>query len=116
MQKRLTEKRRNPRIDTSEERNWEIRIQRAKGKPLAGKILNLSVGGVAFESEWKNIWKTIKKNSSWVEIHLPNGKYIEAYSTLLRVRPKIASDRCICVLRLSDMTTLDSSHLERYFS
>jgi len=108
------EKRKHPRIDTSRDNNWEIRIYNSKGKPQEGRIVNVSVGGVAFESGWESVSKTIRRNSARVEIHMPDGNHVAAYSTFLRVKPRMTGDTCVCVLRLSDMTQRDFSALAHF--
>lgn len=107
------EKRKYPRIDTSRDRHWKIKVFGVKGRPLEGQILNLSLGGVAFVSHWRSIARAVKRFTPKVEIQLPGGASVDATTTLVRVEPKPTSDDCICVLRLTDMNNKSSSRLAR---
>jgi hypothetical protein len=116
MKRDQIEKRRHPRVDTSKDDLWNIRILGFKGKPLTGKIINISLGGVAFVSSYKNVAKAMKKFSRKVKIQLPDGVLVDANTTLLRVRPVPASDDCVCVLKLTEMNGNSSSRLARFIS
>jgi hypothetical protein len=66
------EKRKYPRVDTSKEDFCRITVFGLTGRPLEGQILNLSLGGVAFTSHWRNIAMAAKKLATKVRIQLPN--------------------------------------------
>ncbi|MFQ5823734.1 MAG: PilZ domain-containing protein [bacterium] len=108
------EKRKYPRIDTSHDSQWKIKVFGVKGKPLEGQIINLSLGGVAFVIHWKKVARTVKRFTPKVEIQLPDGVSIDATTTLLRVKPKPTSDECICILQLTEMNNKNSSRLEQF--
>ncbi len=105
MSQQTAEKRRHPRIDTSGEEAWRIKIFGLNGKPIEVQILNLSVGGVAFVSHWKDAAKTVKRFTTKVEIRTPSGEKVNANSNFVRILPSLNSDECVCVLQLLDMTT-----------
>ncbi len=108
------EKRKYPRVDTSQENFCRITVFGLNSRPLEGQILNLSLGGVAFTSHWKNIAMAAKKFATKVRIQLPNGVYVEANTALLRVKPKPADDQCICVYRLTEMSKINTSRLKLF--
>ncbi len=110
------EKRKYPRIDTSHDHQWKIKVFGVKGKPLEGQIINLSLGGVAFVGHWKSIARTVKRFTPKVEIQLPNGVCVDAITTLVRIKPNPTGDDCICVLELTDINSKNSSRLERFIS
>lgn len=110
----LVEKRKYPRVDTSQETFCRIKIFGVNTRPLEGQVINLSLGGVAFISHWKNIAKAAKKFATRVQIQLPNGVNIDANTTLLRVKPQPADEQCICVYKLIEMNKTNASRLE-YF-
>ncbi|MFQ6113497.1 MAG: PilZ domain-containing protein [bacterium] len=114
MKKYRFEKRKYPRIDTSQDCHWKIRVFGVKGRPLEGQILNLSLGGVAFVSHWRSVARAVKRFTPKVEIQLPDGISVDATTTLLRIKPKPTSDDCICVLQLTDMNSKNSSRLEQF--
>lgn len=105
------EKRKFPRIDTSSDALWKIRVFGVQGRPLEGKILNLSLGGVAFVSDWQGIAKAVKRFTTKVEIQLPDGFSVDANTTLVRVCPQPRSDDCVCVLALSGMNQKNASRI-----
>ena len=108
------EKREYPRVDTSQENFCRITVFGLNGRPLEGQILNLSLGGVAFTSHWRNIAMAAKKFATKVRIQLPNGVYVEANTALLRVKPQPADDQCICVYRLTEMSKINTSRLKHF--
>ncbi len=110
------EKRKFPRIDTRDSESCRIKVYGVPGKPLVGKVVNISLGGVAFVSHYRNIAKAIKKPNTKVEIHLPNGRSVDALTSLLRVRPQSESDDCLCVLKLTEINGKNSSRLARFIS
>lgn len=110
------DKRKYPRIDTSQQAECQIRVFGVSGKPLTGKVINISLGGVAFVSSYKNIARAVKKYSTKVKIHLPDGDDIDANTTLLRIRPAPASDDCLCVLRLTEMNRQHAARLQKFTS
>ncbi|MFQ5706834.1 MAG: PilZ domain-containing protein [bacterium] len=114
MQTSWFEKRKFPRIDTSENCDWKIKVFGVKGKPLEGQIINLSLGGVAFVSHWKKIARTVKRFTPKVEIKLPNGRSVDATSVLVRVKPTLSSDDCLCVLELTDLNRKGTNRLSKY--
>lgn len=114
MEKSPAEKRRYPRIDTSRDNLCRIKVFGVKGRPLEGQILNLSLGGVAFISHWKNIAKAVKRFTTKVRIHLPSGVYVDANTTLRRVKPGSADEHCICVYELTDMNKANTARLRRF--
>lgn len=108
------EKRKSPRLDTSGENLWKIKVYAGQGKPLEGQVINLSLGGVAFISHWRKIARAVKRFSSKVEIQLPNGVSVNATTYLLRIQPKQASDDCVCVLKLIEINGKNYSRLEQF--
>jgi len=110
------EKRKYPRIDTSKQADCQIRIFGVSGKPLLAQILNISMGGVAFVSSDRNIARAVKKYSTKVKIHLPDGDDIDASTTLLRIRPAPTSDDCLCVLQLTEMNRNHTVRLQKFTS
>ena len=108
------EKRKHPRIDTSQESNYRITVFGLSGQPVEGQILNLSLGGVAFISHWQKIAMAVKKLATKVRIQLPNGVLVDANTMLLRVKPKPVDDQCICVYRLTEMNKINSSRLKHF--
>ena len=108
------EKRKHPRIDTSQESNYRITVFGLTGGPLEGQILNLSLGGVAFVSHWQKIAMAVKKLDTKVRIQLPNGVFVDANTTLLRVKPRPVDDQCICVYKLSEMSKINISILKNF--
>ena len=108
------EKRKYPRVDTSKENLCRITVFGLTGRPLEGQILNLSLGGVAFVSHWRNVAMAAKKLSTRVRIQLPNGVSVEANTALLRVKPQPADDQCICVYKLTDMSKINTSRLKHF--
>lgn len=110
------EKRKHPRVDTSRANRCNIKVFGVAAKPVIGKVINISLGGVAFTSHYQNIAKTVKRAGVKVEIQLPNGRSVDADTTLLRVRPQPESDDCICVLRLTDLKGQSSSKLQKFIS
>jgi hypothetical protein len=110
------EKREYPRLDTSHHRDCEIRVFGVHGKPLVARIMNISLGGVAFVSDYKNIARALKKYSAKVKIHLPDGNNIDANTTLLRVRPVPTSNDCICVMKLTEMNGNHSARLRKFIA
>ena len=101
-------------MDTSASEDWTIRIYGVRGKPVEGNILNLSLGGVAFEGQWKKVARTIRRFTTKIEIVLPNGKVVEADSTLLRVWPKPQNDNCICAMLFSELNRSSARHLSNF--
>ena len=99
----MVEKRKYPRLDTSENDDWRIRVFGLKGRPLEGQIVNLSLGGVAFVGRSKYVAKTVKRFTTRVEIQMPGGASVDADTTLLRVWPLPQDDKCVCVLRLTNI-------------
>ncbi|RMF59505.1 MAG: hypothetical protein D6743_16245 [Calditrichaeota bacterium] len=116
MTRRFIEKRKFPRLDTSNCEAWKIRVFGVRGKPLEGQILNLSLGGVAFVTDWRNVLKTINRFKTRVEIELPDGKHIDAASFFLRAQPKRTGDDCICVLALIGLEGKNSTYLQQFIS
>jgi len=114
MQQTEVEKRKFPRLDTSGSDDWIVRVYGVRGKPVEGTILNLSLGGLAFEGKWKRVARTITRDSSKIEILLPNKKVVEADSTLLRVRPKVQNDNCVCVMLFSDLNRSTARQLQNF--
>lgn len=114
MTKAWVEKRKSPRIDTSGDRQWRIKVFGVKGKPLEGQIVNLSLDGVAFISDCSKVVRTVKRFTPKVRIKLPNGGAIDATSTLVRIQPMRASDDCLCVLQLTDMNKNNAFQLAKY--
>ena len=110
------EKREYPRIDTSQRADCRIRVFGVSGKPLMGKVINISLGGVAFVSSYKNIARAVKKYSTKVTIRLADGHDIDARTTLLRVRPAPASDDCLCVMRIIEMNGNHTARLKKFIS
>ena len=108
------EKREHPRIDTSQENLCRITVFGLTGRPVEGRILNLSLGGVAFESHWKKVAMAAKKIATKVRIQLPNGVFVDANTTLLRVKPRSVDDQCICVYRLTEMNKVNTSRLKHF--
>ena len=109
----LVEKRRFPRVDTSKADRCRIRVFGLRGKPLVGRVINLSVGGVAFIGNLPDIVKTVKRYSTRSEIRLPDGASISATTTLVRIKPKPEDDECVCVLAMSELTPQTAKHLEK---
>ncbi len=107
------EKRKYPRINTSNQGNWKITVRGFKGKPLEGKIINLSMGGVAFVSHWRDIARALERLFTEAEIHSPDGSSISASISLIRIQPKQSSDDCICALKLEELNDKSSMTLER---
>lgn len=114
MEQATTDKRKYPRIDTSDDPHWQIRVFGVQGKPLEGRIINLSLGGVAFVCHWKHVAKAIKRFTTRVEIQLPDGVSIDASTTLVRVRPQPQNDECICVLALMGMNRTSTSRIKNF--
>ncbi len=112
----LVEKRRHPRLDTSANGLWKIKVFGLKGRPLEGQVVNVSLGGVAFVGHWKNVAKTVKRFTTRVEIQLPDGSRIDANTNLVRIRPQNKDDRCVCVLELTDLDKQDSTRLQDLFA
>ncbi|NIR52224.1 PilZ domain-containing protein [candidate division KSB1 bacterium] len=110
------EKRKYPRMDMKGENGCYIKVFGVKGKPVTGRVLNLSLGGVAFISHYKNIAKAVKRFTTKVEIQLPNGKSVEAITSLQRIRPTSEGDDCLCVLELIEINNKSSSRLENYIT
>lgn len=108
------EKRKHPRIDTSDDNEWKIKVFGVKGKPVEGRIVNLSLGGVAFITDWKKVARAVKRFTPKVEIKLPNGKWVDATSLLVRIQPIQSSNDCLCVFQLTDMTPNNSFRLAKY--
>jgi|GEM_PF-1989587 len=111
----LLEKRRHPRLDTSRDLLWKIKVFGLKGRPLEGQIVNVSMGGVAFVGHWKYVAKTVKRFTTRVEIHMPDGHKIDANTNLVRIRPRTQDDRCVCVLELTDLDNQNTSRLRGLF-
>ena len=109
-----SEKRKYPRVDTSQEDFCRITVFGLAGRPVEGQILNLSLGGVAFISHWEKIAMAAKKLATKVRIQLPNGVYVEANTALLRVRPHAMDDQCICVYKLTEMSKINTSKLKHF--
>lgn len=105
------EKRQFPRLDTSSEDTWKIRVFGLKGRPLEGRILNLSLGGVAFIGHWREAARTVKRFTTKVEIQTPDGHKVNANSSLVRILPGRSDDECLCVLKLDDMSNNHSLRL-----
>ena len=114
MRQSTSEKRRYPRLDTSNDKSWKIRVFGMKGRPIEGKILNLSLGGVAFLSHWRDAAKTVKRFTTKVEISLPGGKTVNANSSFVRILPSCYDDECLCVLTLNEMSKNHSSKLQNF--
>lgn len=114
MNRRVVEKRRYPRLDTSDDDNWKIKVFGLKGRPLEGQILNLSLGGVAFRSHWRHVAKTVKRFTTRVEIRTPDGRKVNANTSLVRVWPSPENDECICVLELTEMNKVHTSRLRHF--
>lgn len=114
MEETSADKRRYPRIDTSKNGEWKIRVFGVQGRPLEGRIINLSLGGVAFVSHWKHVAKAVKRSNTEVEIQLPDGVLVNASTALVRVRPKPQSDECICVFALTGMNHTSTSRLKNF--
>lgn len=114
MNRSSIEKRRHPRLDTSRDNQWKIKVFGLKGRPLEGKIVNLSLGGVAFISHWKNVAKTVKRFTTKVEIQMPDGMSVDANTTLLRVWPSPKAEECMCVLELTEMNKRNTSKLQHF--
>ncbi len=112
MDRRMIEKRRHPRIDTSADDGWKIKVFGLKGRPLEGQILNLSLSGVAFLSHWKSVAKTVKRFTTKVEIRTPSGAKVNANTNLVRVWPNVENDECVCVLELTEMNRLHTTRLQ----
>ncbi len=110
------EKRRFPRLDTRGLERCRIKVYGVPGKPLIGQVVNISLGGVAFVSHYRNIAKAIKKPNPKVEIQLPNGRSVDAITALVRVLPERETDQCLCVLRLTELKGNNSSRLARFIS
>lgn len=110
------EKRKYPRLDTSNDSEWRIRVFGLQGRPFEGRIVNLSLGGVAFVSHWKNVARTVKRFTTKVEIRTPDGTKVDANTTLLRIWPRSREDECICVLELTEMNKASTSRLKDYFT
>jgi c-di-GMP-binding flagellar brake protein YcgR len=110
------EKRKFPRVDTSKHAGCQIRVFGVKGKPLVGKVVNISLGGVAFVSSYKNISQALKKYSTRVKIQLPELDPIEASTTLLRIRPEPAGEDCLFVMKLTDMNGNTATRLQKFIS
>ena len=108
------EKRKYPRVDTSQENLCRITVFGLSGRPVEGQILNLSLGGVAFISHWQKIAMAAKKLATKVRIQLPNGVFVDANTTLLRVKPKPVDDQCICVYKLTEMNKINTSRLKHF--
>ncbi|MFQ5649003.1 MAG: hypothetical protein ACE5IY_03595 [bacterium] len=107
----LVEKRKHPRLDTSANDNWKIKVFGLKGRPLEGQILNLSLGGVAFRGHWRNVAKAVKRFTTKVEIQTPDGYKVNANTNLVRVWPSPENDQCVCVLELTEMNKTNTSRL-----
>lgn len=114
MEQTKTDKRKYPRIDTSDDKHWRIRVFGMQGKPLEGRIINLSLGGVAFVSHWKHVAKAVKRFTTKVEIQLPDGVLINASTSLVRIRPQPQSDECVCVLALTGMNRTSTSRIKNF--
>ena len=108
------EKRKYPRIDTSQESHCRISVLGLSGGPVEGQILNLSLGGVAFVSHWQKIAMAAKKLDTNVRMQLPNGVFVDASTTLLRVKPRPVDDQCICVYKLSEMNKINTTILKHF--
>ncbi len=108
------EKRKYPRVDTSQETLCRITVFGLTGRPVEGQILNLSLGGVAFVSHWQKIAMAAKKLATKVRIQLPNGVFVDADTTLLRVKPRPVDDQCLCVYELTEMSKINSSRLKHF--
>ena len=115
MQPVQIEKRRYPRIDTSKERTCRIVIYGVKGRPVEeNQIMNLSLGGVAFNGSLQSMMQTLKWVTTRVKIKLPDGKALNAETTLLRVKPKKDDDDCLCVFELKRMSKTHSTRLASF--
>lgn len=79
-------------------------------------MINISLGGVAFVSSYKNITQTLKKYSTRVKIQLPEVDAIEANTTLLRIRPEITSDDCLFVMKWTEMNGSSTARLKKFIS
>jgi len=114
MEQVKTDKRKYPRIDTSKNKQWRIRVFGVPGKPVEGRIINLSLGGVAFVCHWKHVAKAIKRFTTTVEIQLPDGVLINASTTLVRIKPQPQSDECVCVLALTGIDRSNTSRIKNF--
>lgn len=114
MNRPVIEKRKYPRLDTSNDTRCTIRVYGMKGKPVEGQVLNLSLGGVAFLSDYRVAARTVNRFSTKVEIHLPGGATVKAESSLARILPSPTDDTCVCVLELMGMGRQHSTKLKRY--
>ena len=114
MNKSPVEKRKHPRLDTSTDGDWKIKVFGLKGRPLEGRILNLSISGVAFSSHWKSVAKTVKRFTTKVEISIPGGAKVNANTNLVRVWPSPENDECVCVLELTEMDKMHTSRLQNF--
>ncbi|MFQ5637583.1 MAG: PilZ domain-containing protein [bacterium] len=108
------EKRKHPRVDVSEKIACNIKIYGLTGKPVVGKVINISLGGVAFLSHYRDIAKAVKRPNPKVEILLPDGRSVDAMTTLLRIRPQPESDDCVCVFRLTELNSTNSTRLQKF--
>lgn len=114
MSQRIVEKRRYPRLDTSTDQEWKIKVFGLKGRPLEGQILNLSMTGVAFRSHWRNVAKTVKRFTTKVEILTPGGQVVNANTNLVRILPSPENDQCVCVLELTEMNKKNTVRLQNH--
>jgi len=112
MNKNTVEKRKYPRIDTSKKGNWKIKVFGLKERPYVGKIVNVSLGGVAFSSNWQSAARTVKRFTTRVELQVPEGK-VSANSSLVRILPRLKNDDCLCVFELDEINQKHFSILEK---
>jgi hypothetical protein len=111
MAQQTLEKRRYPRIDTSAESRFKIRIFSPKGKQIDEcQVVNLSLGGVAFYSFSNIVVGTLYTLRTRVEIVLPNGARVPARAALRRVKPEVCGDTCLCVFELREISN-KSTHV-----